>query len=411
MSITSKASTGDTVLIERLIRNNPKLKPFLSDPDKYKIQILYTRIDRDKDNIPHFTEYSYGLDRNKYFYCASLVKLPCAALALEKMGELDIQGMNRDSEMHTDSAGSCQKRIVTDTSAFTGWPSLAQYIRRMFLVSDNEAYNRCYEFLGRAYINKKLHDKGYPDAYIIQRYDPGCNTSDNATTNPVDFYYVSGTPMYHKPADTDTGIVHHPLGHPTAGKAYLDNQNIKINEPRDFSKSNFLPLEDITHMLRSLIFPDSANAKQQFRLTDDDRFFMLRYLGMLPGESDHPRYKQKEYPDNYKKYLIYGDHKGKLYLDSLRIFNIVGQSYGFMTDVAYICDYKNKVEFMLSATIYANADEVINDNKYDYNKVALPWFSELGKTIYFQDKIRKRAFHPLLNGMKFDYRKNPYLGK
>ena len=37
-----------------------------------------------------------------------------------------------------------------------------------------------------------------------------------------------------------------------------------------------------------------------------------------------------------------------------------------MIDCARIYDQKNNVEFMLSAVIYANEDEVINDGKYDY---------------------------------------------
>jgi hypothetical protein len=400
VSINTCASTGDTVLIKQLLQKNPKLKVFLAHPDKYKIQILYTRIDRDKDNVPHFTEYSYGLDRQKYFYCASLVKLPCAALALEKINELHIPGLNRDTRMITDSAGPCQKKTLTDTSAATGYPSMAQYIRRMFLISDNEAYSRCYEFLGQEYIDRQLYAKGYPDAYIIQRFDPNCNTDDNLNTNPVDFYDETGKLLFYQLGAINTVPMQHPLGHPSAGKAYIDNQNNTVDTPKDFSRSNFLALEDITHMLRSVVFPESTEESQRFHISNDDRHFMLRYLGMLPRESDHPRYQQKEYHDSYKKYLIYGDNKKTLHLDSLRIFNIVGQSYGFMTDVAYICDYKNKVEFMLSATIYANEDEVINDNKYDYTKVALPWFSELGKTIYRYDRRRKRMFRPKLEEMK-----------
>ncbi|HXC06406.1 MAG TPA: serine hydrolase, partial [Bacteroidia bacterium] len=365
-----QALPPDSLLVETLLRKHAAFKPFLEHPDAFKIQILYTRIDRDKDNIPHFTEYSYGLDRHTYFYCASLVKLPCAALALEKLNELHIPGLNRDTRMLSDSAGPCQKRTFTDTSAASGYPSLAQYIRRMFLISDNEAYSRCYEMLGQEYISRKLHSKGYPDAYIIQRFDPNCGTADNRITNPIDFTDEQGKLVYHQPpatcllppssAEATEGkpAFSHPLGHPTAGKAYIDNNNQKIDGPKDFSNSNFLALEDITHILRSVIFPEATDSLQRFNITPDDRQFMLRYLGMLPRESDHPHYKQKDYPDSYKKYLIYGDHKNTLHLDTLRSFNIVGQSYGFMTDVAYICDYKNKVEFMLSATIYANADEV-----------------------------------------------------
>ena len=43
---------------------------------------------------------------------------------------------------------------------------------------------------------------------------------------------------------------------------------------------------------------------------------------------------------------------------------------------------KENVEFMLSAVIYANEDEVLNDGKYDYKGVGLPYLAELGRQFY-----------------------------
>jgi hypothetical protein len=68
--------------------------------------------------------------------------------------------------------------------------------------------------------------------------------------------------------------------------------------------------------------------------------------------------------------------------DDIKITNIVGQSYGFMVDCAYIQNKKDDVEFMLSAVIYTNKDEIINDGKYEYNSIALPFLAELGRQIY-----------------------------
>jgi hypothetical protein len=67
----------------------------------------------------------------------------------------------------------------------------------------------------------------------------------------------------------------------------------------------------------------------------------------------------------------------------------VGQSYGFLSDCARFFDKKNNIQFMLSAVIYANSDEVINDGKYDYDSVALPYLSILGKKI-FQYELKKK---------------------
>ena len=157
-------------------------------------------------------------------------------------------------------------------------------------------------------------------------------------------------------------------------------------------------------MLRSLVFPESVNPEERFKIKEEDRLFLLRYMSTLPRESDYPKYNSKNFYDSYKKYLIYGDNRATLQQDSLRIFNIVGQSYGFVSDVAYICDFKNNVEFMLSAVIYANEDEIINDNKYEYKSIALPFMAELGKVIYNYDRKRKRLVKPRLEEFRFDYK-------
>jgi hypothetical protein len=79
---------------------------------------------------------------------------------------------------------------------------------------------------------------------------------------------------------------------------------------------------------------------------------------------------------------MFGDSKKPITSDNIKITNIVGQSYGFMVDCAYIQNKKENVEFMLSAVIYTNEDEILNDGKYEYNTIALPFLAEFGRQIY-----------------------------
>src|SRR5450432_466840 len=79
----------DTVFLKNLLESHPELfNHVLNHPTHNEVQILYTQIDRDKNNVPHFTSYSYRLNGNHYFYPASTVKLPTAIFALEKLNEL-----------------------------------------------------------------------------------------------------------------------------------------------------------------------------------------------------------------------------------------------------------------------------------------------------------------------------------
>ena len=74
-------------------------RPVLDNPDRYNLQFIYTRIDRDAENKPHFSHHPFNVDPLRYFYPASLVKLPLAALALEKINTLSLAGLTAQTPM------------------------------------------------------------------------------------------------------------------------------------------------------------------------------------------------------------------------------------------------------------------------------------------------------------------------
>src|SRR4051812_9268709 len=91
--------------LEHLIREqaSPFLKEVLNQPDTFHYQLIYTKIDRDKNNKPRFTNYYFRVNRDEYFNPASMVKLPTALLALEKINTLRQYGVTRNTTMLTDS--------------------------------------------------------------------------------------------------------------------------------------------------------------------------------------------------------------------------------------------------------------------------------------------------------------------
>ena len=60
----------------------------------------------------------------------------------------------------------------------------------------------------------------------------------------------------------------------------------------------------------------------------------------------------------------------------------MGQSYGFVYDVAYFKDTKNGIDFFLSTVIYTNSSEVVGNNGYEYDTIGLPFLKDLGRIIY-----------------------------
>mgnify|MGYP001166938636 FL=1 len=357
----------------------PILKTVFDKHKKYRLQIIYTQIKRDTNGKPSFKNYTYQIDSSNYFYCASLVKLPCSILALEKAKKLRVYS---NTIMFTDSANTCQRSVRKDTTSTSGYPSVGQYIKRMALVSDNVAYGRLYEFLGVDYIHNRLAELGYKNMRIVHRFDGSCKGTDNTTTNPVFFCDNNLKSIVSVPMQESQSIYKHPLGQVKVGKAYINTNNKKIKEPKDFTTMNFISLENIHSMLQRLLFNDNIPKDQRYDMTDDDRQFLIEQLTLYPRQSSHPTYNTKTYYDSYKKYFMFGDSKKPITNDNIKITNIVGQSYGFMVDCAYIQNKKENVEFMLSAVIYTNEDEILNDGKYEYNTIALPFLAELGRQIY-----------------------------
>ena len=64
----------------------------------------------------------------------------------------------------------------------------------------------------------------------------------------------------------------------------------------------------------------------------------------------------------------------------------MGYAYGTLTDTAYIVNEDEGVEFLLHATILVNADQIFNDDQYEYDEIGIPFLAALGREIYRLEK-------------------------
>ena len=402
---STKASGADTILSDAFMVNLLKQYPqffdsILAKKKEMGVQIIYTQIDRRKNGNARFTDHYFNVDTENYFYPASTVKLPVAILALQKLNELKKSGLDKNTTMITDTAYSGQTVVYNDPTTVDGRPTIAHYIKKILLVSDNDAFNRLYEFLGQEYINNSLHKMGYTDVQIIHRLNISLTEDQNRHTNPVKFYDTSKRIVYEKLAANSQLV--YAERNTKMGKGFIKGDEL-ANEPFNFSKKNRLSLKDLHSIMRTVLFPEMVSQKHRFNLTRDDYRFLYKYMSMTATESKYPYYDTINYWSNYVKFLLYGAEKNKPDPD-IRIFNKVGDAYGFLTDVAYIADFKNNIEFMLSATIYCNSDGIFNDDKYDYDTIGYPFMKNLGRIFYNYELKRIRKHIPDLSPMKFDYR-------
>ena len=382
----------DSPLLDSLLHTNSALAKVLSHPATYQFQLIYTQINRDAQNVPHFTQHTYLLNPRQYFNPASLVKLPVALLALEKLHTLPTP-INRSTIMSTGTAWRCQTPIPFAAPADSNrLATVGNYIKRMLLVSDNLAYNRLYEFLGQKELNTRLQQLGYSGSRIVRRFAL-CDTAANRHTNPIAFHAPTGDTLYKQLAQTNLRTPTPPLGPIFVGRAYKAGDRI-IHRPYEFTTANNLPLPDITALLQTALFPESIPVTQRPQLTSTDHAFLRQYLHLTPHASQFTPYASTKYFDAYKKYLYYGRRPDIQPQSGLRIFNIVGMSHGYLADVAYFADSLHQSEFMLSAVLYVNQDGIINDGAYEYDTIGEPFLAQIGQLFYQYEARRTRQYRP-----------------
>ena len=97
-------------------------------------------------------------------------------------------------------------------------------------------------------------------------------------------------------------------------------------------------------------------------------------------------------------FLLGGD--GESVPDGLRIFNKVGDAYGYLIDVAYVVDFGSNIEYMIAAVIQVNENEIYNDNQYEYDSVGLPFLKAVGQIIHEYERGRNRKVKPDLSPLQ-----------
>lgn len=378
-------SQSPSILEQALQSSDSAVQGVVKNLEKHQVQIVLTQVNKTKNNTVQFETSSFQLDESFYFYPASTVKLPIAILALQKLRALQHSGIPIDAKTPFKVFDSKGVLIAEkDPTHPKGQLTIAHLIKKIFLVSDNTAYNYLFDFLGRDYINAELNQKGLKQSQIVHKFLLGGN---NDTTWAYIFYNSKGEPLYHQHSMlSNKNLNPTKLKGITKGLGYIKDGQ-QIASPMDFSDKNRASLLDLEGILKRIQFPEVFSSQEQFELEDSDYEFLKYWMSRNTLESSIPDYNAGSYWDSYVKFFIYGDQKGKM-KDQLRIYNKVGSAYGTLTDIAFIEDKKYGLCFFLSATVLVNQNEIFNDDLYEYDHIGIPFLAALGRQIL--DLLRKR---------------------
>lgn len=319
--------------------------------EKFEVQIILTELKKRKNGFTIHKK-KFNVDKKNYFYPASSIKLPIALLTIEKINENPNLNINSEFSIEGDSIITTFKKEITD----------------LFIISSNESYNRLFEFLGQDYINKKLKQKGFKDFSISHRLST--KESDNLKTKEINFYRNGEINQIQKSINNKP-LTKLNLKNLNKGVGFILDNELQ-NKSMDFSRKNYFSIEELNNILIFLFFPEISKNKK-FNLSKSQNLLIQKLMSSTPYDMG---FDKNIYPNNYNKFFIYGDKDGMI---NDNIYNKVGNAYGYSIDNAYIYNKNSDRHFVLTACIYTNANNILNDNYYEYDEIGIPFLAEIGR--------------------------------
>jgi hypothetical protein len=371
----------DDAALGEALRALPAAHAVLEKADEHRVQVLLATVENDAKGRPTLARRGWRVDR-EYFYPASAIKLCAAIAALEELDARRVKEPRLSEDVaivfHPLFAGE-EIEQKDPTHLADGTITLRQEIKKLFLVSDNAAFNRLYEFVGQDRLAEHLERAGLSSARILHRLSESRTEDENRRAPRIDFL-LAGDERVTIPERTSRLKVTD-LRAPgiKVGTASVEGTK-RIDGPMSFARKNSIALVELQDALAKLVRPDLVLDGEPYAITDEQRAFLLATASAYASDSRDPRYPREQYPDAEYKFLLPGLEKVAPKA-AWKITDKIGRAYGFSVENAWVVHVPSGRGMFVAATIYTNADGVLNDGVYEYETVADPFMTALGELV------------------------------
>ena len=357
------AQANDRVLNILRAGGSAKLQSFLEKSETYGLQILFTRLEKDRF-------YTYELatpSPSTWFAPASLVKLPLAALLLEQLEAAKLDWGN--AKLAFPGMPDCAER-----AAELRLPqAITRLIERALVLSDDSAYCALFDALGPQRIAERMRQMQHPEVRIQSRFG-ACGPENSKITGPVQLFSASGKLVSTTAARAPFSLVSAPVPI-KIGRAWMQG-NRRVEGAKDFTTSNSAPLRALHEMLLALMRPELVSARQRFQISERARQFLLTGMRLNPSESKYSNAVEAKLDRTFFRMLGVGDGQ---WPKDLRVENKVGWAYGYLSDMAHL--KQGDRECFVSCKMYLNRDGVLNDGQYEYESIGRRAMAEIGRLL------------------------------
>eukprot|EP00741_Cyanophora_paradoxa_P004901 tig00000849_g4756.t1 len=367
-------------LVERLLRGLATCPAaVLERPGEFKVQVLYSEVVNNQ-----LVRHPYRVDDSLYFYPASAIKTCGAIAAAQKLARLRREtgkSLTLDTRMLLFPVATRAGAPTAEERGRAAETTLAREVHKMSIVSDNEAYNRLYGFVGHQQINEAMWAAGLASTRLLHRLSESRPAEEHLWSQAAELYPPEGGPVsvpaYRTALRGAPGggpLTNEALQETRVGRAVVERGALR-DGPFDFTAKNRMTVGDMQDMLVKLARPDIQLSTPGFDLPEAERLALLEAMRLYPSQWPPGGWA---YPDDYCKLLLPGLCR-VLPKARWRVYSKIGRAYGYTIENAYVTDAEGTRAFFVTAVIYTNANGVLNDDKYEYREVADPFMAAVGE--------------------------------
>jgi hypothetical protein len=375
-------TNDDTTLQHILLHKDPLLDKVLENPSKYYFQLIYTKVEK-SDNKNNYHTYSIN-QGNQYYYPASLIKFPLAFVALEKLTALKDSGVGINDHI---SVNTCSCDFATDNYVSKHKnPTMLQFLREMMIMSNNDAYNLYFDFVGRDLFNSRMHSMNIFDIQMKNRFTGGCGEDRNKAFGGLSFNKNNASKAFTIPCfKSIQNWMIDSIKYPTFFESTSYYKKKIITNRQNNAANNYVSLLQSHQLIINLMHPSAKLYINDFKIDVEYKNEFIKALGSFPRELENSSYDTANLADYYYKFFI--DPKVIRTKDnSIRVYNKVGLASGFVSDVSYFYDSTNQIEYFISAAILSKK---ANSDINNYNDFGIPILRKIGGLIYTEELYKK----------------------
>jgi len=171
--------------LDSILRAEPACAAVLQQQKEHRLQVLLAEPVVQPDGTVTLQRSRLG-DPAQYFYPASSIKL-CGAvavlLALNEHNRTHGTALGLSSRLVIEPRFAGDQRIDADPgNVVDGSLTIEHALRKLFLVSDNAAYNHCFDLVGQDGVNRAMWDAGFASVRLWHRLSEPRTLEENGLT-------------------------------------------------------------------------------------------------------------------------------------------------------------------------------------------------------------------------------------